>query len=92
MKGLVTDIKTGDLLVEHGSATVIESEEQVVENILLASRGEFKELPLVGAEARQQLGGERDVMWPVRTKKMIAACGVEIRKISIKDNNIIAVE
>ena len=92
MKGLVTDVKTGDLLVEHGSAQVIDGEEQIIENILLASRGEFKELPLVGAEAQQQLGGEYDVMWPVRTKKMIAACGVEIRRISIRDNNTITVE
>ena len=71
MKGLVTDMATGDLLVEKGGAVIGDNEEQVVVNVLLATRGDFKEHPLVGAEARQQLGGEKDVMWPTQTKKMI---------------------
>ena len=88
MKGLLIDSETGDLLIEGKTATVVDSDVQVVENILLANRGEFKELPLIGAETRLQLGGERDVMWATRTKKMIKACGVEIRKISINDNTV----
>lgn len=100
MKGLVIDIDTGDLLVEPAKQNaktgkidtngciITDCETQVVENILLANRGEFKELPLIGAETRLQLGGERDVMWATRTKKMIKACGVEVRKISITDNTV----
>lgn len=100
MKGLVIDIDTGDLLVEPAKynvktgkidangGVVTDSETQIVENILLANRGEFKELPLIGAEIRLQLGGERDVMWATRAKKMIKACGVEVRKISITDNTV----
>lgn len=92
MKGFVTDIESGDLLVERGGAVVAENDMQVVENVLLANRGEFKEIPLIGAETRQQLGGERDVMWATRTKKMIKACGVEVRKVSITDDHTITVE
>lgn len=92
MKGLVTDITTGDLLVERKTAAIVPCEVQVVENVLLANRGEFKELPLIGAETRQQLGGEKDVMWPARAKKMIKACGVEIRKVSITDESTVTVE
>lgn len=91
MKGLLIDSETGDLLIEDKTAMVTDNEEQVVENVLLANRGEFKELPLIGAETRLQLGGERDVMWATRTKKMIKACGVEVSKISISDN-IVTVE
>ena len=69
MKGLVTDMATGDLLVEKGGAVIGDNEEQVVVNVLLATRGDFKEHPLVGAEARQQLGGEKDVMWPTQTRR-----------------------
>lgn len=92
MKGLITDSATGDLLVEDKTASIVESDVQVVESVLLANRGEFKELPLIGAETRLQLGGERDVMWATRAKKMIKACGVEVRKISITDNNTVTVE
>lgn len=92
MKGLMTDIETGDVMVEHGASPVMDNEVQVVENVLLAVRGDFKEMPLVGAEARLQLGGERDVMWATRAKKMIQACGVEVRKVSIADDNTITVE
>ena len=41
MKGLVTDIATGDLLVEKGGAVIADNEVQVVENVLLATRGDF---------------------------------------------------
>ncbi len=92
MKGLVINPDTGDLLVESKAASIVDSEEQVVENVLLANRGEFKELPLIGAETRLQLGGERDVLWPTRAKKMIEACGVEVRKVSITDDNTVTVE
>ena len=88
MKGLLIDSETGDLLIEDKTATVVDNDVQIVENVLLANRGEFKEVPLIGAETRLQLGGERDVMWATRTKKMIKACGVEVRKISINDNTV----
>lgn len=92
MKGLVINPETDDLLVERKAIAIVDSEVQVVENVLLANRGEFKELPLIGAETRLQLGGERDVLWPTRAKKMIKACGVEVRKVSITDNNTVTVE
>lgn len=92
MKGLMTDNGTGDLLTARGGAPVADCEEQIIETVLLAGRGELKELPLIGAEARKQVGGERDVLWPGTAKKMIRACGVEVRKVSLDENDIITVE
>lgn len=69
MKGLQTDIETGDLLVERKSAVVTDCDAQTIEAVLLAQRGEFKERPLIGAAVRQMLGGQRDVFWPQETKK-----------------------
>lgn len=92
MKGLVTDSESGDLLVEKGAAVVTESESQVVVNVLLTSRGDWKEHPLVGAETRQQLGGPVDVMWPMRAKKMIKECGVEVRQVGVRDDGTITIE
>lgn len=56
MNGLITDIGTGDLLVEHKRAVVTDSDGQTVEAVLLAQRGEFKERPLIGAAVRQLQG------------------------------------
>ncbi len=92
MKGIITDINTGDLFVEDNALAVVGNEESIVEYILLANRGEFKEFPLLGAEAKQMIGGERDVMWAARAKKMIKACGVNVRKVAVGDDNIITVE
>lgn len=73
MKGLITNTKTGDLLVgRNRQATITDCEEQICESVLLAMRGEFKEFPLLGAEVRQQLGGCVDPFWPQETKKCCA--------------------
>lgn len=100
MKGIVIDMQTGDLLVrQYNSGKSIDAcaelsnvEEQVVEHVLAAQRGEFKELPLIGGEVRSLLGGERDVLWPNRVKSMIKACGVDVSKITIAEDNTITVE
>ena len=83
MNGLTTDIETGDLLVERGSAVVADCDAQTVEAVLLAQRGEFKERPLIGAAVRQLLGGCKDVFWPQETKKMIKAAGVEVTRVKV---------
>ncbi len=92
MKGIITDIDTGDLFLEDNALAVVGNEESLVEYILLANRGEFKEFPLIGAEAKQMIGGEKDVMWAAKAKKMIKACGVSVTKVSVGDDNTITVE
>lgn len=82
MKGLITDTKTGDLLIDHKTVAVTSCEGMVVETVLLAQRGELKELPLIGAEIRQHLGGNYDRFWPQQAKKMIRACGVGVQNVS----------
>lgn len=70
MEGLITDTSTGDLLIgRNRTAVITDCEEQVVESVLLAMRGEFKEFPLLGGEVRTQLGGCVDPFWPQETKK-----------------------
>lgn len=38
------------------------------------------------------LGGEVDVMWRGQVKKMLEACGLDVRKVSITEGGIITVE
>jgi len=42
MNGLTTDIESGDLLIEDGSAVLSESEGQTAETVLVAMRGKGK--------------------------------------------------
>lgn len=83
MKGLQTDIETGDLLIERKAAVVADNNALTIEAVLLAQRGEFKERPLIGAAVRQLLGGCKDVFWPQETKKMIKAAGVEVSRVTV---------
>ena len=92
MKGLLTDMKTGDLAIEKGSAAVGDCEPQIIESVLLAQRGELKELPLIGAEVRQHLGGQRDPFWPSETKKMIKAVGVEVHSLQVDTDGTINIK
>lgn len=92
MKGMLLDNETGDLLIEKGTLSVADCEEQIVEIVLVANRGDIKEVPLIGAEIELMLSGEKDTLWPLKAKRMIKACGVEVSRISITDDNIITVE
>lgn len=88
MKGLVIDRDTGDLAVSGGSLVIGEIEGQVAEIVVKANRGDIKESPLIGGEAEKMLGGERDVLWAGRLKKMLRACGLEVRNVKISENEI----
>lgn len=93
MNGLITDTKTGDLLIGRGKqAEITGCEAQVCENVLLAMRGEFKEFPLLGAEVRQQLGGCVDPFWPQETKKMLRACKVAAETVRLNEDGTLTIE
>lgn len=82
------DRATGDLSVVGGSMIVGENDAQVAEELLVANRGDFKEYPLLGGEVGKMLGGERDVMWAPRVKKMLRACGLEVSRIRVTEQEI----
>ena len=88
MKGILIDRESGDLSVVGGSMIVGENDAQVAEELLLANRGDFKEYPLLGGEVGRMLGGERDVMWAPRVKKMLRACGLEVSRIRVTEQEI----
>ena len=87
MKGLQIDIDTGDLMVEHGSAAVADSAEIVQRSC----RGEFKEHPLLGAEAPLMLAGEHDPFWPGNTKKMLRACGLDVSNLTLSHDGTVTI-
>ena len=88
MRGILTDSETGDLMIEKGGLVTGDTESQTVELVLRTCPGEWKEHPLLGADAVRQLGGTRDVMWPGRVKKMLRACGVDAKEVRVNDNEV----
>lgn len=91
MKGLTTDTATGDLLLSGTTAAITDCEEQIIETVVLACRGELKEIPLIGGEARLQLGGNIDVLWAPAVKKMIKAVGVDVSKVTMDDDGNVTI-
>lgn len=89
MNGLQIDINTGDLLVERSTAVVADTSGFIAELVLRSCRGEFKEYPLLGAEAPLMPAGSHDPFWPGNTKKMLRACGLEISSLTVSDSGII---
>ncbi len=92
MTGLLIDIQTGDLLIEDGSLVVGETSHQVVEHVLRAACGEYREQPLLGAEAAKMQGGITSRLWCAKAKQMCRAAGVEVSRITYDDDNTIIVQ
>lgn len=89
--GLQTDTETADLLVHQRAAVVAEASGFVAETVLLAAPGDFKEVPLLGADARSMLAANRDPFWPGKTKKMLRAVGVDVAAITVADTGVITI-
>ena len=87
--GLQTDTETADLLVHQRAAVVAEASGFIAETVLLAAPGDFKEVPLLGADARSMLAANRDLFWPGNTKKMLRAVGVDVDAINVADTGVI---
>lgn len=92
MKGILTDAESGDLLVERGGLAIGDTDGQIAGIVLTAMRGEWKEWPLIGGEVRKMLGGTGDVLWAGRVKRMLEACGLEVRRVSLTEDNVVTVE
>jgi len=91
MTGILIDSETGDLLISGHSLTLGDTDSQTVELVLVTAPGEWKEQPLLGADARSQLCGQPDPMWPGQTRKMIQSQGVDVQRIDIAEDGTITV-
>lgn len=89
--GLQTNTGTADLLVHQRAAVVAEASGFIAETVLLATPGDFKEVPLLGADARSMLAANRDPFWPGNTKKMLRAVGVDVAAINVADTGVITI-
>ena len=82
-----------DLLIKDGDFAVGEADNQHIENILLAEKGEYKHRPLVGIGIRRYLNGPMDYdarrRWKRKIKLQLQYDG--FRNIEIDMNNSIQI-
>ena len=88
MRGILIDPQTGDLMLKDGGLAVGDTGAQTAEDVLKAMRGEFKEFPLIGAEAYKMLGGAYNPLWKSDAKTMLQACGLPVSRVEGKDGMI----
>ena len=92
MTGILIDETTGDLLTGRGGILTGDSESQTAEAVIVTVRGEIKEHPLLGGEARRMQGGTHDVMWAGRVRAMLRGCGVECERVNMETDGTISIE
>ncbi|MDR1199063.1 MAG: hypothetical protein LBK94_08665 [Prevotellaceae bacterium] len=88
MTGILTDSETGDLMINGGSLVLGDVAGQIVEHVLIANRGEYKEFPLIGGEIDKMRNGNPDTFWRGQFKDMLSACGVNITRLDADNGNI----
>lgn len=88
MTGLLLDDDL-DILINHGHLQTGDTTTQTALLLLETALGEWKEHPLLGANARSQLGGNTDPFWAASTRRMMKACGLDVQRISISNGEII---
>ena len=89
--GLQTNTDTADLLVYQRTAVVAEASGFIAETVLCATPGDFKEAPLLGADAPAMLAANRDLFWAGNTKKMLRSVGLDVAAVTIADTGVITI-
>ena len=92
MIGLIIDVDSGDLLIQGRTLALGETSQQIIEHVIRAGRGEFRELPLIGAEVARMRHGPGSRLWCASAKEMCRAAGIPVNRVSIEDESTIKVE
>lgn len=89
MTGLLTIVGASDLMREDGALMLGDVSGQVIEHVLRANRGEYKEHPLLGAEVVKRQKGVESRLWCARARDMIRQAGVAVSRVAIDGQRII---
>ena len=80
MKDFLLD-ENGDLLIKNGDFVIGESDNQHQLDILLATKGEFKEFPEIGVGISEMLSDDDFVEFLIEAKKNLEYDGMKINNI-----------
>jgi hypothetical protein len=87
MKGMLIE-DNGDLMVRNGCLVVGDCLPDVVERLIGAFQGEFKEQPLLGGNARDLIGGNPDPFWAGEVRGQLKKVGVPVSAINVTGGEI----
>jgi hypothetical protein len=87
MKGILID-DDGDLMIRNGRLVIGDCEMDVVERVISAWPGEFKEAPVVGGGVRRLLNGGADPFWCGEVKRMLASQHVRAKRLEITPEGV----
>lgn len=79
MKDIITN---ADLEFQNGDFTIGESRNQHTEHIIIAHKGEYKEMPEMGVGIEQMLCTETSTEFLIETKKNLEYDGQKVKNIS----------
>ncbi|WP_264520382.1 oxidase [Flavobacterium sp. N1994] len=91
MKDILTD-EDGDLLIRGGDIVIGDSDNQHQEDIILASKGEYKETPEIGVGIIQMLSDDDPMSVLIEIKKNLQYDGMQIRNVKYEDNGKITID
>lgn len=75
-------IMNADLEFQNGDFAIGESQNQHTEHIIIAHKGEYKEMPEIGVGIEQMLNAETSTEFLIETKKNLEYDGQKVKNIS----------
>ena len=81
----------GDIMIRGGSVAIGDNTQDIVERVLNAYPGEFKEHPLLGANIRRYIGATGGAVSTVDIKQQLKMAGVQVSDIIISEDNSISI-
>ncbi|MDR3046599.1 MAG: hypothetical protein LBU51_03170 [Bacteroidales bacterium] len=87
MRGILVD-ENGELMIRNGSMVIGDCRADIVERLVVAFPGEFKQAPLLGGALRKEINGVVDAAWGLDVKKQLRSEGVDVRGIRVNEIGI----
>lgn len=81
-----------DVEIQNGDFVIGESENQHVQHILMASKGEYKYTPEMGVGIEKMLNTEDPMEYLIEAKKNLQYDGMQVSNISFTENQTLNVD
>ncbi|WP_027380277.1 hypothetical protein [Chryseobacterium daeguense] len=83
---------TDDLEIKNGDFSLSESDDQHVQHILIANKGEFKKSPELGVGMELMLNSEDPMDFLIEAKKNLEHDGLKVKNISFTDQETLNID
>jgi len=80
--------ETGDLLIRKGDFAIGDARADIVERILRAYPGEFKENPPLGCNVKEQINGTPSPFWRGNAMNQLRSEGIDVERLDITESGV----